>query len=414
VVPLINTGETKFSKTGETMKDYSFFYTPKELSRLLIDECGIRIPNNIIDICAGSWNLLNAAHEKWPDAKITGVDIDKRSDKSIIQDGRAYTNEMLIRGQFFDLVVANPPFSYEKPGSKLIEMIYRNVQDNFQFNGYILSRLESTMMLFNSFLVKNEGVLASIVPTSMINSETQEKLRIYLSRHFSIVKIIMLPSNAFNGRDINTSIIILKKQLQKKPTKVYEGVYLNEKYTTHLLGEISTVTVKKGIWNLMKNQKKTKKRFNYNIVRNKISSSEMKGNQIGHHVIHSSSISDEGYVDCDKLGKIRKLPGTYYLTNNGDVVIVRVGRNAGRCALITDGQSNILTSDCVFLIKTDGVETGKYLVEKLSIVNFSLIKKGVAARYITMSDIDKLISDLVLISKDNNFQLATSGGVSFG
>ena len=98
------------------MKKYTY-YTPIYLARAILDiipEIKIR---SIIDICCGSWNLLYAGMEKYPEAVITGVDVDKESEKHKIEkanfnfmDGREFAKNEYNEGKTYDLILSNPPF----------------------------------------------------------------------------------------------------------------------------------------------------------------------------------------------------------------------------------------------------------------------------------------------------------------
>ncbi|HEY0827572.1 MAG TPA: N-6 DNA methylase [Bacilli bacterium] len=364
------------------MRDYSLFYTPVELAKLLITECNIKTPDNIVDICAGSWNLLNEARVRWPESTIVGVDIDGKSKSSIMQDGRVYSQEALTNNLTFDLVVANPPFQYEEVNSGILEFINKYT-NHFEFEGYIYSRLESTMMLFNSFLVKEGGVLASIIPTGIINSVKQNSLRLYLSKDFSIEKIIRLPSDAFGQRNINTSMIILKRGSQLKGSPIYEAFISKGKYKTTFIGEISIEDIKNGRWDISEQRNLDVNKYDIQILRNKISSIEMKHNSVGYPVIHSTTITQENMINPARLGFVQQKPNVQHLTSCGDIVIIRVGKYCGRYSLIGSRESDLLTSDCVFLIKTNNDKVSHLLLKKLKTINFGQLKKGVAARYIT-------------------------------
>ncbi len=48
------------------VRNYTKYYTPIKVARLLINQCNIETPTQAIDICAGSWNLLNEAKKNGP------------------------------------------------------------------------------------------------------------------------------------------------------------------------------------------------------------------------------------------------------------------------------------------------------------------------------------------------------------
>ena len=55
------------------------FYTPPMLAECLIQLIPQRKYDNIIDICCGSWNLLEAARKQFSVGYYVGVDIDEEA-----------------------------------------------------------------------------------------------------------------------------------------------------------------------------------------------------------------------------------------------------------------------------------------------------------------------------------------------
>ncbi|MBU8916014.1 N-6 DNA methylase [Bacillus sp. FJAT-29953] len=369
------------------MKDYSKFYTPENLSNFLVKQSGRIEPSSIVDICAGSWNLLNAAKKKWPRAKIKGVDIDNRSVYSEINDGRIFAYGQFAKGVQFDLVLANPPFQYEKIDKEVLNKI-KEVTNSYPFTGLVTSRLESTMLIFNSLLVKEGGILAAIVPDSIINAESQHPLRKFLSQKFWVKKIIKLPSNVFKPYDINTSIIILKKTCIRKPTKVYYAENDKGKFVNKFIGDLSYRQIIKGLWHIS-TQNRQPSPINFNIIRNNILSSFLS--ETGLPVIHNSSISLDNKINKRKIKKLNEIPNKVSYTKSGDIVISRIGRQAGNFSLITQEEANMLTTDCVLIVRPARLSDSKKLLEIFQNYNIRQLKKGVATGYLTKKDIEDFI-----------------------
>ena len=82
------------------------YHTPLVLSEYLISHLPEKSFNSAVDICCGSWNLLRAAKERWPEIKITGVDLDPNSiinspqdSMAYLMDGRLFSQECINKGK---------------------------------------------------------------------------------------------------------------------------------------------------------------------------------------------------------------------------------------------------------------------------------------------------------------------------
>lgn len=92
------------------------FYTPLPVARAIvatIDQELNKPPEHILEPSVGGGAFVIAACERWPDAHVTGIDIDRDA------PGLGYCNSTFINdfeslaivGPAFDLVLGNPPFS---------------------------------------------------------------------------------------------------------------------------------------------------------------------------------------------------------------------------------------------------------------------------------------------------------------
>jgi type I restriction enzyme M protein len=371
------------------MRDYTKYYTPKKIAELMIDLCTDIQPESAIDICAGTWNLLNAAKKNWPEIKLTGVDNNPALSKSYCIDGRIFATDSYYENKKFDLVLANPPFGYECFNSEINERII----DIFgcKFGGSVLSRLESTMLLFNTILVKKEGVLVSVVPTSIISAENQISLRKYLGNNFFVEKIIELPENAFGSSNIRTSIIILRKDRSKKNTEMLKVIDIQGKYNVFSKGFLLKSKVELGEWTLETEIIKYKKINNLMILRNDIPTNKMNNKGLGHPVIHNSSITEQK-VNHTKLRYTQLEKSNYYLSCSGDVLIYRVGKNCGKHIILSEKDEGLLVSDCLLIIRVTEEKDRKELLGRLEKISFSHLIKGVTTKYITHKDVKQALN----------------------
>ena len=157
--------------------DYTKFYTPPEIAHLLVQQLSVPSPSAVVDICCGSCNLLHAAGARWRCAKLLGVDIISHTSTGVTctkSDGRKFALEHT--GEF-PLVLANPPFDFVSSKREFPEL-FNGIPDDCA-----TSRLEIEMLFANLRILKENGTLMIIVPSSLITAEGYRKIRKYLSKN---------------------------------------------------------------------------------------------------------------------------------------------------------------------------------------------------------------------------------------
>lgn len=354
------------------------FYTPKQIATKIINLLDINPPNVVADICAGSGNLLEAAHDRWPESKLLAIDVDFKAIENIkgkfkdidaecfdavdMQKLNVFFDNYVNYCRKCDLVVANPPFGY-----------FRNHIDRTKTNNKILNilsdeakklnRIEAYMLISNILFLKPGGYFAAILPENIFTSQKWNIFKkIFINTIFDTVHVSS-PGKIFRT-DVNTRIFIGK---------------------------------------LRKGQKEIKLRENGNIIQNNV------------EIIRGSFVSESKYndhivpvfhSDCFKYieNKI-KFGSQKYISHDvdnfkekailkkNDIVIIRVGRNCGNSAIITKDYFGWHISDCVYIVRQNSVPN------KVLSINMGRLlpsmKKGLACKYITERDILKVFNNTV-------------------
>ena len=202
------------------------FYTPLALAQCLMQLLPKREYKNVIDICCGSWNLLEAARKQFGSACYVGVDIDAKAEANCFHgayfscgDGRAFA---LKAKKKYDLVLSNPPFGFLKDG----ERVFKPGTTGKEFIKALISkRYENEMMQANLLLVEKGGVLLFILPTTFFEGETYQNIRKELCQKYTVDSIIKLPPETFGNSRINTcALIIVNEGCQTRNVKQKEAV----------------------------------------------------------------------------------------------------------------------------------------------------------------------------------------------
>jgi len=375
------------------------FYTPEIVAKLMVDHLAFeKEPTSAIDICAGSWNLLRTAQNRWPGLNIVGVDTDNDSRLFITnnstfycQDGRQFALNSLENNIKFPLVLANPPFCEEKVSA---QKEFKALPGFVNMKTHALRRLETTMILANLAILADGGTMAIVVPNTLINGESLRSLRIFIANNYSVTKIIHLPNNVFN-REICTSIVFLQAT---GPTvakiKIYDAE-LNiskHKYKTKYAHSIGAKQVKIGTWDNC-NQFSNDLTFDFELRRGQISNSDLSYSG-SIPVLHNSDISLLGpnwiptrYVEADSV------PGSTAVAEPGDIVITRVGRNCGLFSLY-NSKIPLYVSDCIIVLKKSSITAS--VLEVLNSTDYrqdlELLRRGVNVKYITLTSLREYLN----------------------
>lgn len=200
-------------------KELGIFYTDTEMTEMIMNEISIKPENTIIDPCCGTGSFLftlknNGISEK----NIYGADIDKKAveianqfilNKNILNidtisiDGRSVLKK-LKKEENFDFVVGNPP--YAPLDDKIVidtpdYLFLRTVRDSGN-NLFIAA-------IYRAFeLLKEDGILAYIVPKNFLHITSYSLLRKKILKEKTILTIIDIGAYFKNVRGEQIALIV--------------------------------------------------------------------------------------------------------------------------------------------------------------------------------------------------------------
>lgn len=368
------------------MKKY-IYYTPIDLAKAILAIVPQMKTESIIDICCGSWNLLHAGKEKYPDAFITGVDVDKESEMHkipkanfMVMDGRDFAKNEYIKGKTYDLILSNPPFGSISDDEKR----YGLHEDLGHFYSKLLNkRYECEMMQANMLLAHEGSVLLFILPYTFVAGDSYQKARCQIAKDYSVFAIISLPITTFERGKINTFAIILQKNSNNNSTTIYEAIN-DGVWRFNKLRSIQNEEIKEGNWWFKQNREK---KISINIIRGNISSCCFE--DAGQAVFHCAAKKPGKWLPSIRYYNESKTPKNATKANTGDIIINRIGRDAGYWYI--NERDNITISDCLLVLK-DTTKTMLEVLENNSDKNGRLLVplRGVTTSYITAEDVKVL------------------------
>jgi Type I restriction-modification system methyltransferase subunit len=365
------------------MKKYEF-YTPVQVADFLIKMIDHTDCQNIIDICCGSWNLLRSAKKYFPNAHITGVDVDGEAERFKLEnadfykgDGREFALDCINESQKYDLVLSNPPFGYLEEEMRL----YAYSNDSRIDKKLINKRYENEILQANLLLAKQGGTLLFILPSTFIEGISNKKIRKVLGNKYNICSLFQLPKDIFGAAEISTWAMWLKNtQPDDKCVHVYEVEHVEDGYMQKEIKEVDREYIKSGNW-LGSNEKY--RRNSLNIYRGTLHSKEFSDN--GNKVLHCG-VCDSGKEWRPSLRFCRTNVGKK--AKQGDIIINRIGKSAGYWCV--NDEEEILVSDCIIVIKSESDYLIKKLEEQSENHRLKIPVYGTTTQYITVEDIKKL------------------------
>lgn len=345
------------------MKDWSQYYTPNKVASEIIAKIPDDfVPANVVDICAGSGNLISAAKIKWKNARYICVDISELnetidSEWIVHQINALNISELKKEIQFVEgsrLVLANPPFGYNDYKEAIVDCTdyYKEFDQNKLTK---LNRVEASMLISNLSLLRDGDMFGALLPENVFTSEKFEDFRITFFNFFDIVHLGD-SSKYFSGSEVRTRQFI--------------GVYRKNRITENLYS-FSKPTFNNSLDVVYRGIDNTKlfDEENLGSITQKL--------EVLHFNNKSGNISLRKFAD---LGKLKN----YQTVKKGDLLIIRVGRSAGKIIISRPEHYGKGVSDYLFIVRGNSFSKSILKTIEESLVN---CRKGLTANYICRNDV---------------------------
>lgn len=380
--------------TINNKKNFSQFYTSYDLGMKMISLISNKDNiTNVVDLSIGEGALIDSVIERYPQAKVFGIDIDIKNIKKIknkyIENSYCFQGDSTTKFAFdklksikdkFDLVVGNPPFSLIQAP----ENLWNSYPCFFPKTKKI--KTENLFLLNGLSLLKDNGILAYILPNGFFTNKSTSNLREFISNTYSIIEIMDVSRGHFSGTEARTHIIIIRNVPPTSHTikltrmnDVSKVIYISKEdfifrgdynfyhkpqlLTRKVIGQLAIQIIRGNIFN-DKNKIRKKDEFL--------------------HTTHFLGLYNEF------SNSIKTVDDNIRIAKKGDIVIPRVGsRCIGKVGLIISGQFYI--SDCLIIIRCNDRELTKKVINSLlSDLGqswFKSIARGVGAKHLTIDDI---------------------------
>lgn len=350
-----------------TNRNWSKYYTPKPVANDIISMLPQQFnPTEVIDICVGSGNFLEAAVQQWNDIKAIGIDISlndiNKENKYTLHQIDALNLELLSKtikrnNKEVKVVLANPPFGKLENSEKYLN---KNYNINLIHNEAVrIKRIEALMLVSNLELLNVGDYFGAILPENFFTSLRLARFKEMFLNEFTEV-VIGKKKKYFTNSEVKTRIFI--------------GKYIGSRNNCKSLNI----------------QPKLFKKNNYTLHRG-IDNSKLLSvkNDKDIEVVHFSNL--EGVQKLERFYPKTKSMERLIISKD-DTLILRVGRNSGYTYQVKKSYVNKYVSDYFYILK--GIKFNKK--EHQILRNILLAKrKGIATNYLNKIDIVNSIDTLL-------------------
>lgn len=203
----------------ETRQSYGIFFTPKTArDRVfeLLDKHNVN-PKSVLEPSFGSGEFLDDIFEKYPDADVYGVELNKDMYNAYpVKVNMENMNFLEYSAEPVDLIVGNPPYFSVKEKNPACMTGKGNI--------YILFLYKCLTEHLNP-----NGVLAFVLPTSLYNSSYYEPCRKYIAEKTTILAVEDLDVKYYDTTQ-KTMILIVKNKLTVRKPYIFKQTYITPYY----------------------------------------------------------------------------------------------------------------------------------------------------------------------------------------
>jgi tRNA1(Val) A37 N6-methylase TrmN6 len=376
------------------------FYTTDIFSDLLIREFKNVSPKNVLELGVGNGSLMRSAIKRWDETpKYIAADIDVRNYDKVCKElpsiqihradglSLALPQNIKVQTNSIEVAICNPPYLRIENTEE-----YSTLFKATGLSDCCEMRYLTTDVIFlaqNLRLLKNRGELGIILPDSLITGQNFQKLRRGLLFSHCVKGIIQLPENIFSKTQASTHILLLEKN-SNSSSKV-------PLYIANRKGEcIDVIDIQSGAleermdyrfhrWSMKLSRiKKTKTLADIclSLRRGHYTHADLRKRK--HKYVHTTNL-----FHCSRVSFLHKckVQNVYY-AHKGDILISRVGRTAGKVALVSKG--SVLYSDCIYKLSVPEkyrVDVWNALTSEKGREWFKANSKGVCAKVISKDDL---------------------------
>tara|TARA_B100000513_G_scaffold171057_1_gene86952 strand:+ start:1002 stop:2210 length:1209 start_codon:yes stop_codon:yes gene_type:complete len=201
------------SLSSKDKKQYGIFFTPNNIIEDCINFVLKHInPQNILEPSCGSCEFVKILNKRLKLTDIDAIELNEKIyDKIQHIDWQAQNTITLYELNYleymidkkYDLIIGNPPYFVMK--KKEVDEKYNDYYEG-RPNIFILFIVKSL------WLLNDNGILSFVIPKSFVNSVYYNKLRDFINKNYTILKIFEYEKSKFIDTEQETITLIIQKK----------------------------------------------------------------------------------------------------------------------------------------------------------------------------------------------------------
>ena len=371
------------------------FYTPDCISKNMISKVikSFPQPQKVVELAAGEGHLLNALCQQTKVLQITAVDIDNEN-VSLLKSSNpnwdvfhadAMKDLKFLSKGTFDIALGNPPFLGNVVINEYLQELLKRVI-GYDVKLGTKTRAEYVFICQYIELLRYGGVLAIVVPDTLISGYHSAKFRERLVEKVEVVEVEEVTSSAFEYTEARTHILYIKKS---KPTKKTLTLTTDNQEGKSIEISVSDARTRMDFSNYVRESSSSIKQYRLSecaqVSRGAKTHKDLKA--LDCNYIHSTTFNSDftDKTDSTVLGEQHLICG--------DIIMCRVGSRVVGKSREYKGTPT-LYSDCIYRIRFNDIKLKKkflkFLTSKEGVSAISSFTRGVCSRYITKADLESM------------------------
>jgi len=210
------------------------FYTPKPLAEWIVFYLSRHFANpiRVLEPSCGNGIFIDAIDaSSIAIAHLDVVEIEEAATKQIKEPSKIQNIEIINQDFLFwntdnryDLVIGNPPYIVKKRLENEQVIRCKDIHIEHELLNREISNIWTSFVLKSSDYLNENGVLAFVLPTEILQVKYAEEIRQYLISNFQRIEIITFRHLAFDGIEQDTVVLFTYKTCPVEN----QGVYMIE------------------------------------------------------------------------------------------------------------------------------------------------------------------------------------------
>ena len=380
------------------------FYTRGVVGRLIASELAGSSMTSIVDLGVGEGSLVRPLLETGSVKRLVTVDLDPAvagtirgiadhtvAHQHFTHDAMDPSLPLVVGQDQFDVAVCNPPFFRPKWERRFADILHAaSFEEAFSSISEVTA--EGLFLAQNLRLVREGGIIALIVPDSLVTARRAQSLRRVLVGNHRLMRAIQLPPNAFHDTDARCFVLIIRRGLPASDRvellslspegKLSDGVFISPRQAAERLDHSYYAQGTDSLGDLP-----TLRALGAEIRRGSLSSVQVRAADFS--VLHTPDLrSEDGLIDLPGGGRLPP-PQKLVVAEPGDILIARVDRRLHeKIAWVQSGVAAL--SDCIYRVRVKPGAQAELLAALRSEPGQAAIKartKGVGARLLGKADL---------------------------